>query len=110
MPFLAKPGRPTAAKKESDAQRRGSAHERGYGQRWQDAATSFKLRFPLCGMRPNGAPPMMSKCYDERRVSAAFQVDHIVPHRGNAVLFWDEVDNWQSLCRSCGARKSRAGL
>ena len=23
--------------------------------------------------------------------------DHIVPHRGNATLFWD-VENWQSLC------------
>lgn len=27
-------------------------------------------------------------------------VDHIVPHRGDPVLFWDER-NWQPLCKRC---------
>jgi 5-methylcytosine-specific restriction protein A len=51
----------------------------------------------------------MSRCYDEGRTTAAYQVDHVVPHRGDQLLFWDR-SNWQSLCRSCGAARSRAGF
>jgi 5-methylcytosine-specific restriction enzyme A len=67
-------------------------------------------------MRPGGAPPVMSRCYEEGRVTPVYQVDHVVPHRGDPALFKDRskrvVDqpNWQSLCQSCGARKSAAGL
>lgn len=35
----------------------------------------------------------------------AIVVDHVRPHRGDMVLFWD-VANWQSLCLSCHNRKS----
>lgn len=52
----------------------------------------------------------MSRCYDEKRTVLAEQVDHVVPHRGDPVLFWDVLNNWQSLCARCGARKSAAGL
>lgn len=31
-------------------------------------------------------------------VVAATVVDHIVPHRGDKVAFWDH-DNWQALCK-----------
>ena len=89
---------------------RGSQRERGYTRRWEGAAARFKARYPLCGMRPNGQPPVMSQCYEEGRTTLAYQVDHVVPHRGDQVLFWDDHNNWQSLCASCGARKSRAGL
>ncbi len=51
----------------------------------------------------------MSLCHDEGRITLGYQTDHVVPHRGNQSLFWDE-GNWQTLCASCGARKSRAGL
>ena len=68
------------------------------------------MRYPLCGMRPNDLRPVGSYCFDEGRVAIAFQVDHVVPHRGRSDLFWDELGNWQSLCASCGARKTRAGL
>lgn len=61
-------------------------------------------------MRPNGQRPVMSRCFDEQRVTLAYQVDHVVPHRGDQRLFWDELGNWQALCRNCGARKSAAGL
>ena len=33
-------------------------------------------------------------------------VDHIVPHRGDPRLFWDE-ENWQALCHSCHSKKTR---
>ena len=65
MPFLAKPGRPkTEQRRQSDA-RRGTAHGRGYGREWQSHAARFKLRYPLCGMRPNGQAPVMSHCFEQ---------------------------------------------
>lgn len=61
-------------------------------------------------MRPNNQAPVMSECRDSGRIKAAYQVDHVVPHRGDKALFWDREGNWQSLCASCGARKTQAGL
>lgn len=91
-------------------QARGSFRERGYTAKWDVAARRFRREFPLCGMRPNGLAPVMSKCHDEHRLTPAYQTDHVVPHRGDQTLFWDRDGNWQSLCRECGARKSQAGL
>jgi 5-methylcytosine-specific restriction protein A len=61
-------------------------------------------------MRPGGRVPVLSECYRLGRYSLAVQVDHVIPHKGDPVLFWDELENWQSLCASCGARKSALGL
>lgn len=36
---------------------------------------------------------------------AAKVVDHIIPHRGDEALFWDE-GNWQPLCMSCHSAKT----
>ena len=91
-------------------QHRGTARERGYSRTWEAKARAFKDKYPLCGHRPNGVPPVMSQCYDQGRITLAYQVDHVVPHRGNQALFWDEEHNWQSLCAACGSRKSKAGL
>lgn len=33
--------------------------------------------------------------------------DHIVPHRGDPVLMWDETSNWQALCERCHNKKTR---
>jgi hypothetical protein len=60
---------------------------------------SRRVRTAISGSRGRGDPR-----------SACNQVDHVVPHRGDQRLFWDAARNWQSLCRSCGAAKSRAGL
>ena len=92
------------------ARGRGSSRERGYTRRWEKRAALFKARHPLCGMRPDGRPPVLSRCYDAHRVTPATEVDHVIPHRGDAGLFWDELNNWQSLCASCHARKTAAGL
>jgi 5-methylcytosine-specific restriction protein A len=108
-PVLVKSGR-CAAHERHREERRGTAAERGYGSRWQRRARLFKTRYPLCGMRPGDRPAVMSRCYEAGLVTAAYQVDHVEPHRGDEELFWDEENNWQSLCRSCGAAKSRAGL
>lgn len=96
---------------------RRSAYQRGYTKGWDKQAKAFRMRYPLCGDRPNGQAPVMSRCYELRvstnnklGVVAAEQTDHVVPHRGDQRLFWDIEGNWQSLCAECGARKSQAGL
>jgi len=61
-------------------------------------------------MRPEGRAPVMSRCADEGVITLATQVDHVVPHRGDPTLMWDEIGNWQALCRECHHRKTRAGL
>ena len=37
-------------------------------------------------------------CARQGHTVAAQVVDHIIPHKGDARLFWD-ADNWQSLCK-----------
>ena len=39
-------------------------------------------------------------CQSQGKVEVASVVDHIVPHRGNYDLGWDE-NNLQSLCDPC---------
>jgi 5-methylcytosine-specific restriction enzyme A len=89
---------------------RRSAYARGYTKRWDREAKAFRVRYPLCGMRPDDQVPVMSQCHDEQRVTPATQTDHVVPHRGDKVLFWDARGNWQALCDDCHTRKTRAGL
>ena len=91
-------------------QARGSQRARGYTRRWEHAAARFKMKHPLCGMRPDGLRPVMSRCYEQGIVTPATEIDHVIPHRGDQTLFWDELHNWQSLCASCHMRKTRAGL
>ena len=56
-----------------------SAAERGYGSRWNKARKRFLEKHPLC-----------VECMKEGRYVKATDVDHVVPHRGDPVLFWDE--------------------
>ena len=62
------------------------ATARGYNYAWQKASKRFLAAHPLCVM-----------CQKEGRYVKATVVDHIVPHRGDSKLFWDQ-NNWQSLC------------
>ncbi len=78
-------------------ERRGTAHERGYIAEWRRASREFLKEHPLC-----------AECLREGRIQAAEVVDHIEPHRGNMNLFWD-VENWQSLCKTCHNRKTASG-
>ena len=67
---------------------------RGYGSRWQKASRRYLAANPLC-----------AQCMKEGRYVRATVVDHIVPHRGDQKLFWDE-NNWQALCKRCHDRKT----
>lgn len=69
---------------------------RGYGSRWRRARAAFLAVHPLCVM-----------CAAQGRTSAATVVDHIRPHRGDQVLFWDR-ENWQPLCATCHSSLKQA--
>jgi len=49
--------------------------------------------------------PLCASCERVAQVTAATVVDHIVPHRGDPGLFWDEA-NWQSMCKPCHDAKT----
>jgi 5-methylcytosine-specific restriction protein A len=72
-----------------------SAQERGYTWAWHKARTRYLQHHPLCAM-----------CAKAGHIVAANVVDHITPHRGNHLLFWDER-NWQPLCRPCHDRSKK---
>jgi 5-methylcytosine-specific restriction protein A len=75
-------------------ERRGSASERGYGSRWRKAREGFLKHNPLC-----------KSCEARGKITAATVVDHIKPHKGDKVLFWERA-NWQPLCKQCHDRKT----
>ncbi|HVL67188.1 MAG TPA: HNH endonuclease [Vicinamibacterales bacterium] len=93
------------ARQASDRER-GSAHERGYGSHWRKRSQAFLKRYRLCGDRPAGRWPVGSLCRAAGRVSVATVTDHVRPHKGDQDLFWDELGNWQALCRDCHNAKT----
>ena len=70
------------------------AAKRGYNRRWQKARKSYLEAHPLC-----------VQCAKQGKYVRATVVDHIIPHRGDQKLFWDQ-NNWQSLCKSCHDKKT----
>jgi 5-methylcytosine-specific restriction protein A len=42
--------------------------------------------------------PFCVQCKKQAEQTLATDVDHIIPHHGNARLFWD-VTNYQALCK-----------
>ncbi len=77
---------------------RGGAYARGYDARWRNARGLYLRQHPLC-----------VECKKNGRLTPATVVDHIVPHRGDKALFWDEK-NWQPLCKNCHDRKTGSGM
>ncbi|MFD2704072.1 HNH endonuclease [Salibacterium lacus] len=74
--------------------KRGTATQRGYDARWRKARAWYLKRHSLC-----------VHCRQKNRYTPADVVDHIMPHRGDYGLFWDE-ENWQSLCKACHDKKT----
>jgi 5-methylcytosine-specific restriction protein A len=95
--------RPPGAKSAVEVKRaldrqRPSAARRGYGPRWRRARAAYLAQHPLC-----------VQCAAARRLEPAAVVDHVVSHRGDPVLFWDEK-NWAALCKRChDAKTAREG-
>lgn len=86
--------------------RRGSSRERGYTHTWDVRSAAFRTRYPLCGMRPNGLPSVGSACADKGLSTVAEVTDHVRAHKGDTRLFWDQDNNWQSLCGNCNRLKA----
>ncbi len=94
-PELVEPGRVYCAKhRPLHPEFNPSASSRGYGSEWRKARRGFLAAHPLC-----------EQCMKEGRYTRATDVDHIIPHRGDMVLFWDR-SNWQALCHSCHSKKT----
>ena len=84
---------PSKPKASRAGQTYGRAWQHRYGRRWGEARRASLAEHPVCvgcGRR------------------AAEQVDHIEPHRGDVVLFWDPL-NWQPLCSGCHGAKTASG-
>jgi 5-methylcytosine-specific restriction protein A len=77
---------------------RKSAAQRGYNAEWRRAREDYLRRHPFC-----------VECKKAGRLQPARAVDHIVPHRGDPELFWDET-NWQGLCITHHNAKTGKGL
>ena len=71
-----------------------SSTKMGYGYKWRKARTAFLQGSSLC-----------VHCKERGITNAATEVDHVIPHKGNKVLFWD-MSNWQGLCASCHSHKT----
>lgn len=71
-----------------------TSNKRGYDSRWRRARKRFLATHPLC-----------ERCKENRLLATATVVDHIIPHRGDDRLFWDE-SNWQALCKHCHDSKT----
>jgi 5-methylcytosine-specific restriction protein A len=77
-------------------QERGSANDRLYDYRWQRYSRERLKQHRLC-VDPDKRHP--------DQVVLATCTDHIVPHKGDTRLFWDE-SNHQSLCDGCHSFKT----
>ena len=76
---------------------RGSSNERGYTSRWRRASKAFLNLHPLCECDECKA--------GELKVTVATVVDHIIPHKGDAKLFWRQ-SNWQAMSKPCHDKKT----
>ena len=75
-------------------ERRESSTQRGYSYKWQQARKGFLAKHPLC-----------AECERQGRITAATDLDHIIPHKGDKDAFWTR-SNWQALCHPCHSRKT----
>lgn len=73
---------------------RPNSYRRGYDRNWQAARLTYLTANPLC-----------VSCESKGVITVATEVDHISPHKGDKVLFWD-AGNWQGLCKPCHSSKT----
>jgi 5-methylcytosine-specific restriction enzyme A len=98
----------TSQQRQAHDKQRGSFRARGYSSRWDALRRRFLAEYPLCGMRPPGLAPVMSRCHDAGLHTPATVCDHVVPVRVDPAAMWS-VGNLQALCAGCHNAKTRAG-
>lgn len=76
-------------------------------KRWYHLA---RWRHPEYGLRSRTLhrDPLCVACRMVGRLVASTEVDHVIPHRGDPVLFWN-IENTQGLCATCHTAKSNRG-
>jgi 5-methylcytosine-specific restriction protein A len=67
-----------------------------HSPRWRKSREIHLRQYPLC-----------VACERQGMITGATQVDHVIPHKGDYKLFWDQ-SNWQSICEPCHSRKTAA--
>ena len=77
---------------------RSTPTERGYDYKWQKFRKEYLKKNPFCVV-----------CLNKGKLIQAKVIDHIVPHKGNERLFWDE-NNMQTLCIRCHNKKTGKGF
>lgn len=92
MPTRIKTIKPATVNTTPDS--RPSPARRGYGRSWQRSRAAYLADNVWCVV-----------CLARGLYVAAEEVDHIIPHKGDAELFADP-DNWQSLCAPCHSFKT----
>lgn len=80
--------------KEYERYRRDKASRRLYNNRLQKAGRIFLNANPYC-----------EECKRIGKIIPVTVVDHIIPHKGNRDLFWDD-SNWQAMCKRCHDTKT----
>jgi 5-methylcytosine-specific restriction protein A len=70
--------------------KRPSSNDRGYTAAWRAASQKFLADHPYCADGCGGRSEV---------------VDHIIPHRGDMDLFWDQ-SNWQAMTKAHHDRKT----
>ena len=70
-----------------DRRRDAGVERKLYGSKWTKARRQYLMQHPLC-----------VECQRDGVVEAATVVDHIEPHRGDYMKFWNRA-NWQGLCK-----------
>ena len=101
--------------------------ERGYDSKWKVISKRYLIAYPLCFecmktlARDRGynfkwrrrsklflkAHPLCAECLKQNNLTPSIVVDHIIPHRGEPVLMWNETNNWQALYERCHNKKTR---
>lgn len=74
---------------------RPTSAQRGYNARWRKLRAWHVRRYPMC-----------VTCEREGRCTPAKEVHHRIPHKGDEALLLD-VDNLESLCKSCHSKATR---
>jgi 5-methylcytosine-specific restriction endonuclease McrA len=85
--FRSRPQRTRAELEAAYDAERGGARQRGYGARWDKVSAGFKRAHPLC-----------LGCEAIGQVRATDVTDHVEPHKGDMVLFWNS-EQWQPACQ-----------
>lgn len=70
---------------------------------WYRIARWRRLRLQVLA-----ATPLCVVCLAAGRTEPARDVDHVIPHKGDARLFWSRL-NLQALCQDCHRRKTGRG-